>query len=102
VDGELFGNIACEDGVIVGEKGIVHGHLSARVIVVSGKVKGNLAGSERVKLYKSGEVMGDILTPDLSMEDGAVFVGSSRMKDSDTPHGVSHGARPDKAIPTVD
>ena len=89
VDGELFGNIVCEDGIIVGETGAVHGLLSARVIVVCGKVKGNLAGSERVKLYPSGEVVGDIVTPDLSVDDGAVFVGSSRMKDGNRPAGES-------------
>ncbi len=81
VDGEFFGNITGEDGIIVGEKGVVHGHLSARVIVVSGKVRGNLAGAERVKLYPTGDVMGDITTPDLSMEDGAVFVGNSHMRE---------------------
>lgn len=80
IDGELFGNIASEDGVIVGEKGVVHGHLSGRVVAVSGKVKGNVAGSERVSLSRSGEVMGDIHTPDLAMEDGAVFLGTSRMQ----------------------
>jgi len=83
VEGEFFGNIASEDGIIVGEKGVVHGLLTARVIVVCGKVKGNLAGMERVKLYPSGEVMGDIVTPDLSVDDGAKFMGASRVKDVD-------------------
>jgi cytoskeletal protein CcmA (bactofilin family) len=83
VEGEFFGNIAGEDGIIVGEKGIVHGLLTARVVVVCGKVKGNIAGTERVKLYPNGEVIGDIVTPDLSVDDGAVYKGASRMKEGD-------------------
>lgn len=93
VDGEVIGNITTEDGLIIGEKGVVRGTLTGRVLVVSGKVKGNLNGLTRIEITSSGEVIGDLSTPDLSVENGAVFVGSSHMEEAAKIVEISRAAR---------
>ena len=53
----------------------VKADLTARTIAVSGTVNGNLTASERIDLRGSATVFGDIATPRLVMDDGAVVKG---------------------------
>lgn len=82
VDGEVYGNVTSEDGVIVGEKGMIRGNLTARSVVIGGKVKGNINASQRLELQGSAQVEGDISTPDLIIEDGAMFEGNCQMEEA--------------------
>jgi cytoskeletal protein CcmA (bactofilin family) len=45
----------------------------ARSIVIQGRVDGNMYGLERVELQKSAIFVGDIFTPRIAIEDGAVL-----------------------------
>jgi len=54
--------------------------------VVEGRVDGNLYGLERAELKKSATVVGDIYTPRIAIEDGAVLEGDVRVhKDAPRP-----------------
>jgi cytoskeletal protein CcmA (bactofilin family) len=50
--------------------------VTAREIVVHGKVEGNLNGTERVELKRSAVQVGDISTQRIVIEDGAYFKGA--------------------------
>jgi cytoskeletal protein CcmA (bactofilin family) len=92
IDGQLKGD---EDLVVEGSvKGTVmlkqhtltvgsHGRLEAEVyahsILVDGTVQGDLYASERISIRKSARVEGNILSPRISLEDGAKFRGSIDM-----------------------
>lgn len=82
VDGEIYGNLTCEESVIVGEKGMIRGNLAGRTILVGGKIKGNITASERVELQMTSHVEGDISTPRLLIEEGAVYEGNCQMEDA--------------------
>jgi cytoskeletal protein CcmA (bactofilin family) len=82
VDGEIYGNLTCEESVIVGEKGMIRGNLVGRTILVGGKVKGNITATERVELQATSHVEGDISTPRLLIEEGAVYEGNCQMEDA--------------------
>ena len=82
VDGEIFGNVTSEDGVIVGKKGMVRGNLVARSVVIGGKVKGNVSAYERLELQSTAQVEGDISAPVFVVEEGAVFEGSCQMEEA--------------------
>jgi cytoskeletal protein CcmA (bactofilin family) len=82
VDGEIYGNVTSEDGVIVGHKGMVRGNLSGKSILVSGKVKGNIRAFQRLELEASAHVEGDVATPSFIVEEGAVFEGTCQMDDA--------------------
>ena len=60
-------------------EGRVKADLMAQKISVAGKVRGNLNGSERVIIQKSGEVEGNIVAPRVALEDGCKFKGSVEM-----------------------
>jgi len=82
VDGEIYGNLTCEEGIIVGEKGMIRGNLIARTILVGGKIKGNITATERMELQMTAHVMGDLSTPRLIIEEGALFEGNCQMEEA--------------------
>ena len=81
VDGEIYGNVTSEDGVIVGEKGMVRGNLIGKSILIGGKVKGNITAYQRLELQSTAQIEGDISTPVFLVEEGAVFEGNIQMEE---------------------
>jgi cytoskeletal protein CcmA (bactofilin family) len=56
-DGKM--NAPC---VILGETGVIKGEVSAKKIIIGGKVEGNLRVQEIVEIKATGKVFGDIFT----------------------------------------
>jgi cytoskeletal protein CcmA (bactofilin family) len=80
-DGELEGSVELLDGAFtVGSEGRIRANLQARSIVVQGRVDGNLYGLESAELKKSATVVGDIYTPRIAIEDGAILEGDVRVR----------------------
>jgi len=76
VDGKVEGPVALAgQRLTVGRTGQLNSEVTAREVVVYGKVTGNLRASDRVEIKKDGSVTGDIVTSRISIEDGAFFKG---------------------------
>lgn len=82
IDGEIYGNVTSEDGIIVGDKGMVRGNLTGRSILIGGKVKGNITATQRLELQASAQIEGDLSAPNLILDEGAVFEGNCQMEDA--------------------
>ncbi len=77
LDGEVEGSIELRShSLTIGPNGKVRANVSAKEVVIHGKVEGNIRGSERVELRKSAVLNGDIATQRIVIEDGAFFKGS--------------------------
>jgi cytoskeletal protein CcmA (bactofilin family) len=50
--------------------------VTAKSITVLGRLEGNVKAGERVEISKTGSLEGDLVTPRIVIEDGAVFRGS--------------------------
>lgn len=76
VDGTVEGKLDLGNGTVtVGPNGKVKADISAREIVVRGQVEGKLDGTEKVQLWSTGRVEGEVRTQRLAIEDGAVLRG---------------------------
>ena len=76
VDGVLEGKLEMSGGsVTVGPNGKVKADIYAREIIVRGDVQGKLIGRDRVQLWNTGHVIGEVQTDRLAIEDGAVLRG---------------------------
>jgi cytoskeletal protein CcmA (bactofilin family) len=76
IDGRVEGSINLPGNrVTVGRNGSVSANISAREVVVLGKVKGNLSASDRVDIRSEGSLTGDVVAQRISIEDGAFFKG---------------------------
>jgi cytoskeletal protein CcmA (bactofilin family) len=78
IDGKIEGGVSAE-GVILGERGEVQGDISARTVVVGGKVTGNIHATESLELLSKCQVFGDLHAPQLLIAEGAIFEGSCLM-----------------------
>jgi cytoskeletal protein CcmA (bactofilin family) len=80
VDGHLSGRVNSEAGtLIVGTSGQVDANIEVAVATIHGTVNGDIIASQRLELGRTAKVTGNIQTPSLMIEQGAVFEGSCRM-----------------------
>src|SRR5450755_3467231 len=76
IDGRVEGSINLPGNrVTVGRNGVVAANISAREVVVLGKVRGNMTASDRVDIRGEGSLTGDVVAQRISIEDGAYFKG---------------------------
>ena len=85
VDGKFEGQLTTNDTLIVAEQGSVLADIKAGVVICKGKITGNIIASQKVEIHSTGKILGDVQTPALSIEIGAVFKGNSSMFDAETP-----------------
>ena len=76
IDGRFVGPALQVDQLYVGEAGRVKTDVVANVVVVEGVVVGNISATNRVLLLPSARVLGDLLTPELVLQDGAMLNGN--------------------------
>jgi cytoskeletal protein CcmA (bactofilin family) len=80
VDGHLSGRVTSEGGtLIVGNNGQVDANIEVAVAVIQGSVNGDIIASQRLELGRAAKVNGNVQTPSLVIEQGAVFEGSCKM-----------------------
>src|SRR5215213_6292903 len=80
VDGHLSGRISSDSGtLIVGNNGQVDADIQVAVAVIHGTVNGDITATQRLELGRAAKVNGNIQTPSLIIEQGALFEGSCRM-----------------------
>jgi cytoskeletal protein CcmA (bactofilin family) len=81
LDGELKGSVHGPGGaVVIGESARIEGDIHVGVAVIRGVVKGTVQAEKRIEVYAPGQVLGDIVTPVLSVEEGVAFSGNCTMK----------------------
>lgn len=82
VQGEVDGSVSLgKHQVTVGDDGRVKASIAARLVIVEGRVEGDVTAEEQVILRASARVEGDIAAPRVVIEDGARFRGSVDMGD---------------------
>lgn len=85
IEGTVEGSVNLPDNdLTIGEEGKVTADLAAKNINVEGQVTGDINGSEKVVVSKSGRVRGNIIAPRVTLEDGAKFKGSIDMDPGET------------------
>ena len=83
IDGTVEGSINLPGNrVTVGNNGQVNANVTAREIIVQGKVVGNVNASDRLKVHSEGSLTGDAVAQRISLEDGAFFKGKIDIRGS--------------------
>ena len=80
VDGTLSGRVSSQDGtLIVSTGGQVDANVEVSIAQIYGTVNGDVTATKRIELGRVAKVTGNIQTPALIIEQGAIFEGSCRM-----------------------
>ena len=85
IEGKVDGKIRLDlYEVEVGQGGKVNADITAKVIKIAGEVRGDITGTEKVIISRSGNVHGNNVAPRMTLEDGAIFKGSIDMDPGDS------------------
>jgi cytoskeletal protein CcmA (bactofilin family) len=82
IEGKIIGNVSVDSGVILGEKGIIEGHITSKSVIIYGTVNGNIKTTQ-LEIKKTGIINGEIVTDTLEIELGAKYNGTLNMQ---VPH----------------
>lgn len=85
IGGTFRGEIFTPDTLVIGEGARVLGDIDAGVVIISGEVNGTIKAKYRVEIHKPAVFRGNIITPSISVEEGVIFEGNSRMAQIDSP-----------------
>lgn len=88
VDGVLEGEVLTEDTFIIGSAARVTATVQAGVVIVMGQLDGKVEAKQKCEIRAGSHVKGEVFTPSIYIEEGAVFEG--------TCHMTGDGAGPDK------
>ena len=84
VFGRIEGEVRASD-LLIGDGALIDGNIIAQDVTICGRVKGTVR-AVRVKLQAGGAVEGDIFHKTLSIDESALFEGSSRRVENPTEH----------------
>lgn len=79
VDGQVEGEIAAQDTLIIGESAIVNAQISGATIILKGKVTGDITARKRLEIRAPGKLFGNVTTPSLVIQEGVIFEGHCSM-----------------------
>lgn len=77
---ELSGNLFCSGEVLVADKGVLSGNIVAGICTVDGTIHGNISSTEKLELKSTAVINGNICTPVLNIEEGAIINGRITVK----------------------
>ena len=77
VDGVVEGKLSLTTNscLTIGPNGHVKADVLAREVIVRGKIEGKVTGRDKVQLWSTGQVTGEVQTDRLAIEDGALLRG---------------------------
>ena len=95
VESEVKWTVRCRTELTVGDSARIEGEVQATIVIVAGRVSGNVHGSDRVEILPSGVVEGDVHAPRLVIQLGGVLEGRCHMREQAKPAttGVEHQTR---------
>ena len=88
IDGRVEGSLNFPDNrVTVGRNGNVAANITAKEVVIMGKVQGNVSCEDRLDIRSEGLLSGDVITHRISVEEGAILKGGVEVR---TPEKKEH------------
>jgi cytoskeletal protein CcmA (bactofilin family) len=81
IDGRIEGTISFpENRVTIGRNGNVAANITAKEVVIMGKVQGNVECADRLDIRSEGVLSGDVITHRISVEEGAILKGGVEVR----------------------
>jgi cytoskeletal protein CcmA (bactofilin family) len=79
IEGRIRGTVKVGSQVLVAQGAVIEGDLHTQEAVIAGQVSGAIHARERIELQATALVTGDILTPRISIVEGARVTGEVKM-----------------------
>lgn len=79
IGGSFEGEIFTNDILIIEETAFVRASVNADVVIISGTVVGDVIARSRIETFKPAVIKGNLIAPSITMEEGVVFEGTTKM-----------------------
>lgn len=79
IGGTVEGEVISEGVLIIEQHAVLKAKITAEEVVVHGTVDGQVQASVRIELCKTSRFSGEIMTPAMAIQEGAIFSGRSIM-----------------------
>ena len=79
IDSAMKGTLVSEDTLVLGEHASIEGRIVGNRVIIGGRFDGSIEARGRVEIQPNATVTGEIHTPCLVIEPGAVFDGHCHM-----------------------
>ncbi len=79
IDGKFEGTVNTKDTLVIGETGDMQAEVEVGTLVCKGKLKGNVVASKQIEMHAASKITGNVRTPALNIELGAVLDGHLNM-----------------------
>ena len=83
LDGKFKGSIISNSMVYIGKKSISECVILAKSATIGGTIKGDIYAENSLIVLKSAEIIGNIYTTSINMDDGVVFDGKCQILTKD-------------------
>jgi cytoskeletal protein CcmA (bactofilin family) len=88
IDSHVKGTLSSEGTLILGENARVDGEITGNSVMIAGRFDGVIHAKDRVEIQTKAIVTGEIYTPCLIIEPGAIFDGRCLILDAKEPANV--------------
>lgn len=79
ISGKFNGNLTTKGKLIIGENAEVNADIVGENIAIAGQIKGKIKAAKIITLHSTANVIADIETSKISIEEGATFNGKCKM-----------------------
>lgn len=94
IDCHFYGDIDVDGTLIVGPQARIESRIHVTRAVISGEVRGNVTADKHIEIRVPGKVFGDIESPTVTIQEGAVLQGNCRTTSlsaaGDIPLAIAH------------
>ncbi len=98
LDGELIGNFQTKGKIVIGPAGSVTGDIICKNADIEGKFKGKIEVLDVLNVKNKASIHGEVICGKLSVEPGADFSASCKMKTNSKNHITNDGEpKPEEA-----
>lgn len=79
IDGQIEGTLNVHGDLVIGPSAVLKATIEANSVSISGVVHGEIIAQDSLELCSSARLYGDIHTKQLKIDQGAQFIGTSRL-----------------------
>lgn len=84
ISGNFEGTLDTKGKLMVGDKASIKANITGEYVSIAGSVNGNIKAATLLELTGTAKLSGDIETPLLTVQKGAILNGSIKMNDDNT------------------
>jgi len=81
IEGQIIGDVTIDEGLILGEKGVIKGSVITKELIIYGHIHGHV-NTHSLEIKSTGRITGDIKTQVLQVEPGGSHNGKLSMSPS--------------------